>query len=62
MNYRDCNYSVSPIGENVIIDCFTKEQVLNNIHHPYGCLVYRMNHETRKAELIGRIKGDKEND
>lgn len=56
MNYRDCNYTIKIIGKDSVIDCYTKEQLLNNIKHPKGCIVYAMNHNTRKAELLTAIK------
>ena len=38
----DCNYVIKVIKKEMIIECFTKEQVKNNIHHDTGCIVYKV--------------------
>ena len=60
MNYRDCEYTVKVVSIPQVIDCYNKEQLLNNIRHKTGCLVYKMNHQTREAELLTYIKPYKE--
>lgn len=38
----DCNYIIRIIEKNSIIECYTKEQVKNNIKHSTGCVVYKV--------------------
>lgn len=62
MIYRDCNYTIFLKEQLIGVDCFTKEQLKNNINRYalYDRFVYKMNHKTRKAELIAMIKAGKE--
>lgn len=59
MNYRDSNYTIYIKAKAMVIDCFTVEQVVNNmnLYSQYTRVVYRMNHTTRKAEIVGKMKG-----
>ena len=51
----DCNYIVRVIQSDVHYECYTKEQVKNNIKHSTGCIVYKvLNNGT--LERIGIIK------
>lgn len=38
----DCNFVIKVIGKEQIIECYTKEQVKNNIRHINGCIVYKV--------------------
>ena len=38
----DCNYIVKIIGKDSHIECYTKEQLKNNIRHENGCIVYKV--------------------
>ena len=50
----DCNYIVKVIGKDSIIECYTKEQVKENIRHKSGCIVYKVlaSGELRKLAVI----------
>ena len=50
----DCNYIIKVNNELVIIECYTKEQVMANIRHKNGCAVYKVLKDG-KNELIGKI-------
>ena len=51
----DCNYVIKVIERDYVIECYTKEQVKNNIKHSTGCVVYKvLNNGT--LERIGIIK------
>lgn len=52
----DCNFIVKVIGKEQIIECYTKEQVKNNIRHENGCIVYKVSKDGT-LERIGVIKG-----
>lgn len=49
----DCNYVIKVIDELCVIECYTKEQVKNNIRHKNGCLVYKVVND--KLELMAKI-------
>ena len=51
----DCHYIVKVIGKEQIIECYTKEQLKNNIRHENGCIVYKV-HKYGQLEKIGIIK------
>ena len=38
----DCNYIIKVIGEQIIIECFTKQRVKENIRHKTGSIVYKV--------------------
>ena len=38
----DCNYVIKVIEKDCVIECYTKEQVKNNIKHSTGCIVYKV--------------------
>ena len=51
----DCNFVIKVIGKEQIIECYTKEQVKNNIRHPQGCIVYKVLKDGT-VEKMGIIK------
>ena len=50
----DCNYIVKVIGKDSHIECYTKEQLKNNIRHENGCIVYKVlnNGQLEKMAVI----------
>ena len=50
----DCNYIVKIIGKDSHIECYTKEQLKNNIRHENGCIVYKVlnNGQLQKMSVI----------
>ena len=45
---------VKIIGKNSYIECYTKEQLKNNIRHENGCIVYKVlnNGQLEKMSVI----------
>ena len=58
----DCNYIVKIIGKDSYIECYTKEQLKNNIRHENGCIVYKVlnNGHLEKMSVIKPNKQEKE--
>lgn len=58
----DCNYIVKVIGNDghikCYIECYTKEQLKNNIRHDNGCIVYKVLHngQLEKMSIIKPIR------
>ena len=50
----DCNYIVKVIGKDCVIECYTKQQLKENIRHKTGCIVYKVlsNGELKKIGFI----------
>lgn len=38
----DCNYVIKVAKTDIIIECYTKEQVKRNIRWSTGCIVYKV--------------------
>ena len=53
----DCNYIVKIIEKNSYIECYTKEQLKNNIRHENGCIVYKVlnNGKLEKCQLLSQV-------
>lgn len=51
----DCNYIVKVIGNDshieCYIECYTKEQLKNNIRHDNGCIVYKVLHNGQLEKM-----------
>ena len=52
-----CNYIVKIIGKDSHIECYTKEQLKNNIRHENGCIVYKVlnNGKLEKCRLLSQV-------